>query len=69
MKQTPLKHLKLSREIALTIGLKLILLYALWWVCSLQMNPHRLTSEQWFLGEKSSNMTSVDSLNSNRSAK
>lgn len=41
----------ITRDIALTITIKLILLFLLWWVCVRGMHPVLSNSQEWLLGK------------------
>lgn len=40
-----------TRDITLTITIKLILLFLLWWVCVRGMHPVLTSSQEWLLGK------------------
>lgn len=41
-----------TRDITLTITIKMILLFLLWWVCVRGMHPVLSSSQEWMLGKK-----------------
>lgn len=41
-----------TRDITLTITIKMILLFLLWWVCVRGMHPVLSSSQEWLLGSK-----------------
>ena len=41
----------LTRDITLTITIKLILLFLLWWVCVRDMHPVLSKKQEWLLGK------------------
>lgn len=40
----------LTRDISLTLAIKFILLFLLWWFCVRGMHPVLLKGKDWFLG-------------------
>lgn len=47
-----------TRDITLTITIKLILLFALWWVCVRGMHPVLESSQEWLLGKQKQSVSS-----------
>ncbi len=42
----------LTRDITLTITIKIILLFLLWWVCVRGMHPVLSSNQEWLLGKQ-----------------
>ncbi|RUR13052.1 cytochrome oxidase putative small subunit CydP [Legionella sp. km772] len=48
----------LTRDISLTLIVKLLLLFLLWWFCVRTMHPTLETKEAWLLGSKKQALSS-----------
>ena len=42
----------LTRDITLTVTIKIILLFLLWWVCVRGMHPVLSSNQEWLLGKQ-----------------
>lgn len=41
----------ITRDISVTLVIKIILLFLLWWFCVRGIHPVRSTSQEWLLGQ------------------
>ncbi len=47
-----------ARDITITITVKLLLLFLLWWICVRGMHPVLTSTQEWMLGKKVQSVTS-----------
>ena len=50
----------LTRDISITLAVKLVLLFLLWWFCVRTMHPVLETKQNWLLGTKNQSVSLTD---------